>query len=348
MNTVGRFTAEAYFVSGSFEDITEKGTWRSSDTSVASVVNIGTDGGKATALSEGTSTISIEYNGVTDISNLTVTGPTLLSVYIDPASFEINQGSSQQVSAWAVFSDGSEQNVSLDGDWTTDSDSIAQVTNNGGVILVEAFSPGNTQLNFTYQSETASATVIVTGSELVRIEVTPKNQVVPESQTIQYRATGFYNNGDQRDIINNVNWRVSENTYAQIDASTGSLVTITRGETQVIAEMNGIVGETKLTVSEFSLYLMEFEREPIQMRVGQSQQLRCYAIYVLIDDTSIEQRIDVTNQAEFKFRYSQQIAELTPSGYLTAKASGSSDVTCEIDNGNGSYTSHDAKLTITY
>lgn len=348
VNTVGRFTAEAYFVSGSFEDITEKGTWRSSDTNVASIVNIGTDGGKATALSEGTSTISIEYKGVTDISNLTVTGPTLLSVYIDPASFDINQGNSQQANAWAVFSDGSEQNVSLDGNWTTDSDSIAQVTNNGGVILVEAFSPGNTQLNFTYQSETAAAPVAVVGSELERIEVTPKNQVAPESQTIQLYAKGFYKNGDQRDITNEVNWRVSDDTYATIDESSGSLVTITRGETQVIAEKNGIVGEANLTVSEFSLYLMEFEREPIQMRVGQSQQLRCYAIYVLIDDTSIEQRIDVTNQAEFKFRYSQQIAELTPSGYLTAKASGSSDVTCEIDNGNGSYTSHDAKLTITY
>ncbi len=350
VNTIGRFTAEAYYVSGSFEDITEKGTWRSSDTSVASIVNIGADGGKATALSEGTSTISIEYKGVTDISNLTVTGPAISYLYIEPAEFNVRVGnkSRKQAKAYAVFTDGNEIEVTQEGNWTTNDDQIAQITYQGPIVFVEGFSAGTTEVNFTYKGESVTAPVTVTTPNLIKIEISPQNQVAPESQTILYTATGFFDDGELSDITDQVTWQVSDSKYATIDESSGSLVTITRGETQVIAEMNGITGETTLTVSEFSLYLMEFEEEPIQMRVGQSQQLRCYAIYVLIDDTSIEQRIDVTNQAEFSFPNSQSIAELTSSGYLTAKAAGNTKVSCEIDNGNGSLTSHEANLKITY
>ncbi|MFY8351458.1 beta strand repeat-containing protein [Pseudoalteromonas sp. SSM20] len=351
VETIGRFTVIAAYVSGNIEDVTEKATWSSSDASVVSIVPTGVDGGNASALKVGESEIKASFKGAFDTTMVTVTGPTLSNVYIDPSLFSVHvsaDGKSEvKAKAYAEFSDGNTIDVTLDGQWRMADESIASVNTQGPNIFVVGVSEGNTQLLFNYSGMSDSADVEVYASELKEIIVTPDNEVVPESQTIQYRAKGVYANGTELDITDSVTWTVDDETVATVNAANGRVTTKQRGITNVIASANGVSGQAKLTVSEFSLYFMEIDPDPISMRVGQSKQLACYAIYALVDDTSVQQRINVTTQAQWALGYSSNIVELSSTGFITAKSTGSNRVKCQLDNGNGSFTVHEVNLTVT-
>jgi len=348
INTVGRFTVDASYVSGNREDITDKATWTSSDSTIVSIVTTGTNGGEATALKAGSVTITATFDGVQDDTIATVTAPTLQRVYIEPDSFDLLVNDSQGAKAYAEFSDGNNVEVTKDGFWTSDDDTIAQPQLQGNDRVIVGNSAGITKINFVYDTESTSATVEVTSSPLSEIIVTPANHITSVGQTLTYKAKGKYANGDQRDITNDVDWSIDDATIATINSDTGVLITTDLGIANVSASLDGVTGSTQLTVSEFTLYFMEIEPEPIKMRIGQSQQLRCFAIYALIGDSSIQERIEVTNEVLWKFRYVTQAAEITPGGYITATNSGTGVVECRLDNGNGSFTVHEADLTVTY
>ncbi|TMO84617.1 Ig-like domain-containing protein [Pseudoalteromonas spongiae] len=352
IETIGRFKVIAAYVSGHIEDVTTQATWTSSDTSVVSIVPTGADGGTASAIAVGTSKIKATFKGEFDTTVATVTGPTLSNVYIDRTSFSVHvsaDGKSEvKAKAYADFSDGNTLDVTQDGQWRMADESIAFVNPQGPNIFVVGVSPGNTELLFNYAGMSDTADVEVYASQLKEIIVSPANEVFPESQTIQYTAKGVYANGTELDITESVNWTIEDDSIATVNESNGKVTTKQRGVTNVIASSNGISGKAKLTVSEFSLYYMEVNPEPINMRVGQSQQLACYAVYVLIDDTSVQQRIDVTTQADWQLRFSSDIVELSSSGYISAKSTGTNQVECRLDNGNGSFTVHEVDLTVTY
>ena len=348
VGTIGRFTVVAYYVSGNREDVTDKATWTSSDSTIVSIVTLGANGGEATALTAGVSTIKASLDGIDDTTIATITAPTLDRVYIEPASFDLLVNESQGAKAYAEFSDGNTVDVTIDGFWTSDDDAIAQPQLQDTDRVIVGNNAGLTQINFVYDTESASAPVEVTASPLTQITITPANHITLVAQSVQYKAKGKFANGDERDITNEVDWGIDDSSIATIDANTGELVTTNLGDTNVTATLDGIDGSTKLTVSEFTLYFMEIEPDPIKMRKGQSQQLRCFATYVLIADPSIEDRVEVTNDVEWRFKFVTHAAEMTSGGYITATDSGSGVVQCRLDNGNGSQTLHEADLTVTY
>jgi uncharacterized protein YjdB len=152
------FIATGNFSDGTSAPVTSTAAWSSSAVGVATIV---ASSGLATTVAAGTTIISATLNGVTGITNLTVTAPTLIAngLAITPAGpifLAIN--ASQQLVVTATFSDGSTQNVAIGSAWTSSVPTITSVNTTG---LITGVSVGVATITAQYLGQSVSTTVTV-------------------------------------------------------------------------------------------------------------------------------------------------------------------------------------------
>jgi hypothetical protein len=347
IDTVGRFTAIAHYGSGRSEDITDKATWSALKSDVVHVVTGGVEGGKATALAEGSTPIFAKYKGQTGSAAVTVLGPDIISIYIDPASISIYRGVDIRVKAYAEIANAAPLEITAEGSWLTDPNGIAEVIGAGTTeVYINGVSAGQTTLRFTYKGKQAEVNVTVSSLPLESISIAPEYPVIPEQYTVNYKATGHYQGGITKDITDLVTWGVDDENIAVIDAQGGTLISKAVGETRVFATFNNFTDETYLEVSQFILHEIEIEPDPIVMQVGQTRQFTCTLVYVLIDNDQFQQRFDITDTGIWTLQFSSQIGRFVGQGLFEATATGGNLIGCAIDNGDGSMTLGEAHITV--
>ncbi|MEW6996689.1 Ig-like domain-containing protein [Colwelliaceae bacterium BS250] len=345
VNSKGRFTAMANYISGISEDVTEQATWSSLKPDIVHLVTSGENGGQATAISVGSTPISANFKGKSDSVFVTVLGPDILSVYIEPQIIELEEGQRIEVKAYAEIANESPLDITADGDWI--SDDIAQISGAGSSnVYLNGISAGDTTLIFSYQSMQAQASVKVTSLKLESIQITPDYFVAPQDFNIDYIAIGHYEGGVTRDITELVTWGVDDTDIANISEQGGIMITKNIGETRVFATLNNITADTYIEVSYFALYRIIIEPDPIIMQVGQTLQFKCTAVYRLIDDDEFKQTFDITDSAGWKLNFSSPVGGFIGQGLFEATATGGNEVNCLIDNGDGSSTFGKAKITV--
>ncbi len=183
-----QFTATGTYSDGTTANLTSSATWNSS-TSNATI----TATGLATGVATGTTTITASASGVTSAgATLTVTVAALVSVSLSPTNASLPNGTTQQYTVTARFSDMSVQNVTASASFTSGDATVATITNPGG--LATAHITGNTTISANYMQFSApSASLTVTaGAADTLLIVAPTNAVVgqPVSVTITARDVG--------------------------------------------------------------------------------------------------------------------------------------------------------------
>lgn len=118
-----QLTATAKYSDGSTADVTNQVTWSSSDEGIASV----NEGGLATGKAVGDVEVAATLNAVSGSATLTVTSPTLLSIFISPPSVSIPVNGVQQFTATGVYSDNSTGNITALATWTSSDTGIATI-----------------------------------------------------------------------------------------------------------------------------------------------------------------------------------------------------------------------------
>jgi uncharacterized protein YjdB len=163
---------------GTTANVTALGSWTSSAESVATVSNAATTAGLVTGVAGGTATITITYEGVTATVTVTVSSGTLTNVIISPANPEVAQmmggmgmgmggGRPQtyQLSATALFSDGSTQNITTLATWSItnpNGTTVATISNQApteGLVTIDAV--GTCTVTVTYEGMTGTTTLTV-------------------------------------------------------------------------------------------------------------------------------------------------------------------------------------------
>jgi uncharacterized protein YjdB len=119
-----QFLATATYSDGSTQDITQSATWTSSVPGVATV----NGSGLALGLMQGTTNVSAASGSMSGSGVLTVTGPSLVSISVTPSSSLVTIGSSVQLTATALYSDTSTQNIASSAFWSTSAGAIATVS----------------------------------------------------------------------------------------------------------------------------------------------------------------------------------------------------------------------------
>ena len=123
-----QFVATGTFSDGSTQVLTSTVTWSSSNTVVASIVNVGSPG-LATGLSVGSSTIQAAVGTITASTTLKVTDAILVSIEVSPDNVTIPRTTTQQFTALGTFSDSATADLTTQVTWTSSDDTVIVISN---------------------------------------------------------------------------------------------------------------------------------------------------------------------------------------------------------------------------
>jgi uncharacterized protein YjdB len=111
-------------------------SWTSSKPAVAKISRAGL----ATALAQGTTTLSAKLDGMTASTTLTVTPAVLRSITLTPANPTIAKGKTEQFIATGTFSDHTMKRLTSQVDWASSKKSVATIGASG---LARALAKGS-------------------------------------------------------------------------------------------------------------------------------------------------------------------------------------------------------------
>jgi hypothetical protein len=204
-------------------------------------------------------------------------GGTLQSIAITPSELIISEGTRQQLTAPATFSDGTTVNWTSASDWTSDHAENASVGNSKdtdndgvaeyGIVSAILYSQGTISITATDTANgiSGSATVYITRTPLIDISVVSDSDPIisAASGTIQFDAIGTYADGTKAEnaegglpfLTNMVTWSSSDENVATINNDSdegpiGIATAVAAGTVTITASdsATGVSGSTTLIV----------------------------------------------------------------------------------------------------
>lgn len=257
------YTATATFSDSSTAEITTQATWASTDPGVATISNDAGSEGLATAEVPGTTTISATLDGVTGMTGLTVSDAALVSLVVSPEEPSVPEGVPQQFTATGTFTDGSMADITTQVTWDSSDTGVATISNaTGSEGRASTAGLGTTTISATSGAIGDSTTLTVTDAVLESINVTPPDRTLSLGLTQQYTAVGTFTDGSTQALTSAVLWESSDETVATISNAPGSrgrATTLGGGTTTISATLDGVTGDTSLTVSLCHLVINEVQ-----------------------------------------------------------------------------------------
>ncbi len=239
------FAANGVFSDHTTQVITRDSAWASDTPAVATVGA----GGTATAVSPGTANIAATFNGVSGTASLNVSSATLSSISVSPASAVLAPTTSANCVATGTFSDGSTQGITNIVTWTSSAPNIASV-NAGGRVTAQ--SPGNATITAQLGTLSANCSIVVDGSPLTSIQVSPNTASIAQQTQLAFVANGTFADGNTQDLTTSVLWTSSPPavaTISNVPATRGQATALSPGTATITALFGGQLGTATLTVN---------------------------------------------------------------------------------------------------
>jgi uncharacterized protein YjdB len=329
--TTQQFAVNVVYSDGSIQPVTAGLSWLSSS---ASVVGIDVNG-LATSLTPGQATITVGYDSMTTSASLTVTPATLTDIVVTPLTTVVGINGNVQFTATGVFTDNSTQDLTAQAVWSSSNASYALISAGG---LATGLSAGTTTISASYGGVNGAATLSVTTATLVSIAITPSNPIVPPHSKIQLTAIGTFSDGSQI-VLSGVSWRTSSAKYAMINGN-GVLRTkkATNKPVPVYARLNGITGQTALTITSMAIQSLTINPTAPTIAVGTTQQLSLVGLFsdgVTTVDLTASARWQTSNYQDAVINR-QGIATGTSAGSvtITGSANGQTPATATLNVSN--------------
>ena len=296
------------------------------------------------------------------------------SLAVTPTSQSLSVGQTVQLTATGTTGHGSNhpsttQNVTATATWTSSNAAVASVNSTG---LATALTAGTTTITATMNGFTgtisASATVTVAGSSgtggtggasgaVTSLTIIPSSQsVAVPTETTQFLAIGTTSTGATVNLTNQVAWSTSSTQIATIGGSTGLATALTQGTVTVIA-LYASGGSTIAGTASFTVNAGSSEQYtavtlvPASESVSAAGQTGQFIALATSGTTGLE--VDVTNSPQTTWVSSiPSIASVTSglssgNGVITGAAAGSTTITAEVKNPNGSIVSANGTVNAT-
>ena len=255
--TTLQLTATGTFTDGTTVDLTKMVTWGSNPTTVVTVSNVAATAGLVTAVGTGTASVSATSTApsasgqpVVGTLAVTVNDGQLVSIAVTPATPSIAAGTKLQFVATGTFNDGARQDITSSVTWASETGATATIDAAG---LASAVAAGTSKITAT-QGSGASAiagntTLTVTGAKLASIVVLPNPAgSIAKGTTVQFKATGFFDDTSTQDLTDTATWVSSMTTIATISndpVSNGLATGRAEGTTNITARV--VIGTTTIT-----------------------------------------------------------------------------------------------------
>lgn len=288
--------ATSIYSDGSRIDITATAVWTTADPRVAIVSNALGAQGLLTAVGAGTTTVTATLGGVAGSTTVTVTAPTLSSLTVSPIAPTRALGQPVNFSATAIFSNGTQQNVTNQAVWTSSNPTVATI--NGGQVRTRA--AGTTVITASYRGLTSTSTLTVTAAVPVSISISPITPSLAAGTSVPFQATAVMSDDTSVNVTGQATWTSSNTAVLGISTGGGGgpggggrgLATgIAAGTSTVTASWSGFSAATTATVTAAVAVSLVVSPATASGAVGATRQFTAQAIYS--DNTSR----DVTLQA---------------------------------------------------
>lgn len=294
--TALNLVATATFSDSTTQDVTEDTDWSSSDAAVIAVSNADGTRGRATAgAASGSVDITGSYAEFSGIATLTATAALVTRVEVGPSEIDLAKGTSSQLHATAIFSDGTNLDITSESQWSSTSQGTATVGNDAeDKGRVEAIETGEATIRATYLSTAGESVVTVTPAVIDRIEISPATAAAPKGTERAFTATAIFSDMSHQDVTALAVWSSSDISIATVSNAEG-----TAGVTQAVSE--GLVSITAeylerndsaaLTVTAAVITAIEVAPDSASLPKGTS---RAFSATAVFSDATVQ---DVTTMA---------------------------------------------------
>ena len=295
------------------------------------------------------------------------TNPTGLDgIQVSPTSQSLTVGQSAQLTVMGTFGNSkhlSTKDVTSGVNWVSTAPSVATVSSSG---MVTAIGAGTTTITANANafngpvSSSAAITVTAaagsgptggTGTSVASISVIPGSQsVASPTQTAQFMAIGTTSSGATEDLTSQVTWNSSSAQIANISKS-GMATAVSQGTATITALFNAgggavVTGTGTFTVTggtkeEFTAVTVTPNSQTVSAS-GQTSQLIALATS---GSSGLQQ--DVTSSSQLSWTSSvPSIAKVSASGLVTGVSAGSTTITAELTNSDGTVVSGSASVSV--
>jgi hypothetical protein len=327
------FTATGTFSDTSTQDISNSVTWSSDNSPVAS---IGSSGGVALGVKQGTANISasFSYAGVnaTHATPLTVSSATLNKIAVSSTGSLVAPGSTLQFNAKGTWTDGHTQNVSVYATWSSSDNSVATVGVSG---LATGQSSGTATITAKIGSLTGTFSgLVVEGSSLVSIKITPQSFKLPAAIETQLIAMGTFTDGKQLDLTSAVTWTSSAPAVATVSNASvnpGVATGVATGSTTISAAFSGINATTSLTVTNATLTSITVTPSNSAINLGSSQTFSAQGSFT--DGSTVNITVQVVWSSS-----DVAVAAINSSGTASSASKGTTTIQASLNGVNGTTT----------
>ena len=302
-------------------DVTSYAAWTSSDPSIATV-----DGGKITAMSAGTVTITATYNGYRATTTVTVNNTMGYGLVMSKSSLSVHVGSTEELSVYYVtYTNGietSRTDVTSSATWKSSYTSILTVS--GGTVT--GVSKGQAVVTASYRSYSKSCTVTVTENVTYDYQMTPTSTSLVNGRTTKFTVVKrTFTNGTQtngQDVSSTFTW-TSSNTSVATVGSNGVVTGVGKGTATITAKY----GETTLTgtVTVTPAYTYELVLNRTSMNMAKGATGTIVATYKTYADGVLESSTNVTSSATWSSG-NTSVATVS-AGTVTGKGAGTATIT---------------------
>jgi RHS repeat-associated protein len=289
-------------------------TWTSSHPGIAS---IGRLTGQVQALFGGGAVIIASSGNFSATAALEVLPRRAVQVELVPPTQELVVGHARQYHAFGLFNDCKVREITGTADWQTADVLVATARGDGFVVGV---APGSTVVSATLDGVTGTAIVSVVPRRLTEIVVNPVNALLITGRTLQYEATGTFNDGTTEDVTGEVVWTSADTNIAFIEGIGGQATGIAPGTVRIEALKDGITGFTLLNVQDRTLTALAVTPAEATIEAGRTVQLTATGTF---NDGTVD---DLTTQVTWTTS-DGFVATVTVSGLVKGIATGVAGVT---------------------
>jgi hypothetical protein len=249
------FTATGIYSNGTNADITDSVLWTSS-TGAASITTTGSNRGIATGVSTmgSPTTITATSGLISGSAPLIVTAAVLQNIVVTPNPANVAAGGTITFTATGYYSDGSVATLTTGLTWESSNTSAAVFANPSSGVATGVTGGMTTNVKVTQGTVTSQPVVLTVSAALVSIDVTPNPMVIYVGESFPFKAEGTYSAGPNSDITNSVGWDSSDPLVATVGATTGIVMGLTPGVTDILAAYGSVFGSADLTVNNQVLY----------------------------------------------------------------------------------------------
>jgi hypothetical protein len=267
LSVTGRYT------DNSTEDFSGLVAWSSDNATIASISSTGEVNAKAA----GSAFITASVNGISTDLNVVVSPATLQSIVVNSAATQVASGLSIQFSAKGVYSDGTEQVISKQVEWSVSDTSKAFIDTETG--LLSALQAGSVFVLAKIEGKRGSFHLTISPATLSEISIVPATISLAKGTSANINVIAIFSDNSKQNVSDQVVWSNEDNSIAMIEQSSTIVKSLAKGTSIFTASLSGQSTNLVVNVSDAELVSLSISPVNSSIPLGLSEQFKAQGSY---------------------------------------------------------------------